>query len=320
MHPAIIPVSAILPTRNRAVILSRFFDSLEKQDAVPAEIVVCDGSDDSATMAVIAARETAWLSRFNGRVRWIAQKADQTGLAPQRNQAVAAATQPFVWFLDDDMILEPGCVRNLYDAIASDPEMGGVTATLVNEPYNSPGRMTRSLMKWFEHGIERDSYASACVGPGWTFLHEASFEGPPLMRAEWLGGGCTLYRKSALPVPAVPAHFEGGAFGEDLAAALSVARHWKIYHVRAARAIHDSQAGDHKRSARLRADQGLRNRYFIMTRVMGKTSLRDQFDFALMFAFNLLSIFSRPGQWRLLLPIIVGHLQGIWKLIVHPLP
>ena len=316
-EPPILPVSAILPTRNRASILIRFLGSLQTQDALPAEIVICDGSDDDHTQKAIAAFKPHSQASSWDQVKWIVQPAARIGLAPQRNQAVAAATQPYVWFLDDDMILEQGCLRHLFNAVSSSSTMGGVTATLVNEPYQHPGRLTRTLMRWFEDGIDRLSYASACVGPGWTFLHDGSSTAP-LVEAEWLGGGCTLYRKTALPVPAVPDHFEGGAFGEDLAASLTVGQHWEMYHVPAARAIHDSQGGDHKRSARVRSEQGLRNRYYIMTRVMGKRTVRDHFDFALMHAFILASMFRSARTWPLILPTLGGYFQGIWKLLTLP--
>lgn len=312
--PRIVPVSAILPTRNRAPILARFLESLAVQDTLPREIVICDASDDQATHDLVAATVPQWQQRFGNEVTWQYLPADRKGLAPQRNQAVAAATQTYVWFLDDDIILEPGCLRHLYDVIAADDTVGGVTATLINEPYHPPGKATRALMRWFEGGHERETYASACVGPGWTFLHDGSLEGPPLMRAEWLGGGCTLYKKAALPVPAVPDHFEGAAIGEDLAASLTVGQHWKMWHVRAARCIHDSQGGSHKRSRRALADQGLRNRYYILTRVMGRDTPRDHLNFALMLGFGLLSLIRHPSQWRALLQIILGYAQAVWSL------
>jgi len=312
--PRIVPVSAILPTRNRTPILARFLESLAAQDTLPQEIVICDASDDASTQDLVRECIPQWHQRFGSGVRWQYLPATRIGLAPQRNQAVAAATQPLVWFLDDDILLEPGCLKHLFVAIDADAAVGGVTATLINEPYHPPGVCTRALMRWFENGHERETYASACVGPGWTFLHDAAPEGPPLMRAEWLGGGCTLYRKAALPVPAVPAHFEAGAIGEDLAASLTVAQRWKLWHVRAARCIHDSQGGSHKRSLVSLADQGLRNRHYILTRVMGRDAPGDFFDFAVMLTFSLLSHLKSPARWPVAFLVLVGYCRAIWKL------
>jgi GT2 family glycosyltransferase len=314
MDIKVVPVSAVLPTRNRGPLLERFLKTLKQQTVRPAEIVICDASDDAVTKELTQAAMRDW---NDARVSWQYQKAVRCGLAPQRNQAVEAATQPFVWFLDDDVLLEPECLENMHGVIASDEHVGGVTATITNQGYSPPGKWTRALMKWFEDGRERKTYASACVGPGWTFFPDVSHDGPSTMPAEWLIGCCSMYRKSALAQPAVPAHFEGAALGEDLAASLGVGRTHRLLHVRGARCFHDSQGGDHKRSQRMLADQGLRNRYYIMTRVMGKNTRRDQFDFALMLAFGVVSLMAQPTQWRHVLPTIAGYAQATWKLLTN---
>ena len=306
----IVPVSAILPTRNRAPILARFLETLSHQEVLPAEIVICDASDNDDTDNLIQTER----HRRDSRVRWVYERAARTGLAPQRNQTVAGASQPYVWFLDDDVLLEPDCLKHLYGAISTDDSIGGVTATVTNQFYTPPGKWVSALLRWFEDGRPRNSYASACVGPGYTFMPDASPSAPPLQPAEWMIGCCTLYRKAALPVPAVPDHFEGGAIGEDLAASLHVAKSWQTWHVRDARCIHDSQGGSHKRSASALADQGLRNRYWIMTRVMGKTTRRDHFDFALMHAFTLASLLARPSQWRCVPSTLAGWCQAVQRL------
>ncbi len=312
---SIVPVSAILPTRNRATLLERCLQSLGGQTVRLAEVVICDASDDDSTASVSACARESWQ---DDRVSWQYQRADKRGLAPQRNQAVAAATQPFVWFLDDDVILDAGCLENMHATLASQPRVGGVTASITNQSYTPPGRLASCLMRWFEQGFTRDTYASACVGPGYTFMPDATATGTATLPAEWLIGCCSMYRKSVLPVPAVPAHFEDGALGEDLAASIVVRQTHALLHVCAARCFHDSHGGDHKRSARRLADQGLRNRYYIMTRLMGKDTPRDHFDFGLMLAFMLLGNLKRPGQWPQVLRSLAGYAQALWKLTCRP--
>lgn len=308
----IVPVSVILPTRNRAAMMTRLLASLGAQTAMPAEIVICDASDNElASQAVqIAMRD------FNDtHVQWRYERAQVLGLAPQRNQAVAASTQPFVWFLDDDVILEPDCLELMHGVLSADGTIGGATASITNQSYSPPGAWVRALMRWFEHGRVRESYAAACVGPGWTFLPDASSAVAAVTPAEWLIGCCSLYRKDALPVPAVPLQFEDGALGEDLAASLCVARTHSLVHVRDAHCLHDSQGGEHKRSRCKLADQGLRNRYHIMTQIMGKGTLRDHFDFALMHAFTLLSLLSRRPDWSAVVPTVLGWMLALTKMI-----
>ncbi len=311
----VVPVSAILPTRHRAPLLRRFLESLHAQSVLPAEIVVCDASEDGATASVVSDARSAWKDE---RITWRYLRADRAGLAPQRNQAVAAATQRYAWFLDDDVILEPACCEMMQRTLEAHEDVGGVTATITNQGYTAPGKFVRRLMRWFENGAERPTYAGACVGPGYTFMPDTSQDIAPLSRVEWLIGCCSMYRKSLLPEPAVPDHFEQGALGEDLAASLSVGQRSRLLHVRDARCYHDSQGGSHKRSRRALADQGLRNRYYIMTRVMGRHTPRDHLNFALMLGFGLLSLAPHPSKWLDLFQTIIGYAQAAWTLVTRP--
>lgn len=310
----VVPVSAILPTRNRANLLKRFLKSLNEQTVWPAEIVICDASDDETTASVVQSAQSEW---SDASVNWVYQKAERRGLAPQRNQAVAASTQTYVWFLDDDVILEPECLTHLHQVMASDDCIGGITATIINQGYTPPGRFTQLMMRWFEDGLTRRTYAGACVGPGYTFMPDTTPDIAAVERVEWLIGCCSMYRKTALPIPAVPAHFVGGAIGEDLAASLFVGRSHRLLHVRDARCVHDSQSGDHKRSNLALAEQGLRNRYYIMTRIMGRREVRDHLDFALMFLFSLTSLLRQPATWRCIPVNLAGYMTALWKMRRH---
>ena len=72
---SVLPISCILPTRNRPHLLARLLSNLRAQDAQPAEIVVCDASSDDATHDLVAAA-TRYL------------RAEERGAAPQRNQNI----------------------------------------------------------------------------------------------------------------------------------------------------------------------------------------------------------------------------------------
>lgn len=313
---ALVPVSVIVPTRNRTVMVARLLESLYAQTVWPSEMVFCDASDDDSTHVVVQSAEEKW--RGSG-VAWRYEKAGRTGLAPQRNQAVAASSQPYVWFLDDDVILEPRCLECLHELVSADASIGGATATITNQGYQPPGRWAALLMRWFERGRERKTYAAACVGPCCTFMPDNSNDIPPVMTAEWLIGCCSLYCKSALPVPAVPDHFEGGAFGEDLAASLSVVRTHRLVHVRDARCYHDSQGGEHKSSLCRSAEQGVRNRHYIMTHIMGKDSARDHLDFALLHLFYLGTLALKGPDRGRFFPVLMGYVLGFGRLLLRTL-
>lgn len=85
------PVSVIIPTRNRAHVLPRAIDSVLGQSSPPAEVIVVDdGSTD----------ETSALHKRFAQCRWIVQ--ENRGVAAARNRGVAAASQPWLAFLDSD--------------------------------------------------------------------------------------------------------------------------------------------------------------------------------------------------------------------------
>ena len=134
--------------------LARFFESLRDQTARPAEIVVCDASDDASTHTVVQSAKNTW---GEPAAIWRYEKASRIGLAPQRNQAVAAASQPYVWFLDDDVILEPQCIEHLHAVLEADATIGGATATITNQGYQAPGTWSTLLMRWFDHGRVRST-------------------------------------------------------------------------------------------------------------------------------------------------------------------
>ena len=97
----LISVSAVVPTRSRSLALQKTLESLARQAVQPIEIIVADASNDSATKLLCE-----WgISGLQSQIKWAA--AEISGAAPQRNQGVILATQPFVWFFDDDIVFEP---------------------------------------------------------------------------------------------------------------------------------------------------------------------------------------------------------------------
>src|SRR5947208_16900193 len=108
----VLPVSAIVPTRNRSIALRKTLTSLEKQELFPAELILVDGSDDSSTRELVDGFRQRLA--FTCCLKWM--PANICGAASQRNQGMRAATKPVIWFFDDDIVFEPHCVRGLWNA------------------------------------------------------------------------------------------------------------------------------------------------------------------------------------------------------------
>lgn len=102
-----LPISVIVPTRQRPDPLRRMFESLAQQSMQPAELIVIDASRDDETKNLCLRPPDALV----GTLRY--EQAVHRGAATQRNQGVADSGQPLVMFVDDDIIFEPECIATL---------------------------------------------------------------------------------------------------------------------------------------------------------------------------------------------------------------
>jgi GT2 family glycosyltransferase len=283
--------------------LRRTLQSLVRQSILPAQVIVIDGSFDSPGRSVCE----SGASSLGLNLYWC--RALEKGAAAQRNQGVALATQPFVWFFDDDIIFESNCTERLWNAIASDRQLGGVNAMIANQRYQSPGFISRALFA-FMHGCNEKSFAGRVIGPAINLLPEDREDLPEIVPVEWLNTTCTLYRREALPKPPFDATFEGYSLMEDLALSLNVTRRgWKLANVRTARIFHDSVANDDKPNAREMAEMELINRHYVMTRVLERKTSADYLRLFIWEVFQIVAfMFTRRrgheigavirGKWR----------------------
>lgn len=300
-----LPVSAVIPTRHRSAALTATLQSLSRQSAQPTEIVVVDASDDESTGR--ACREV--FSGLCSEVRWL--RAIGRGAAVQRNQGVAVCTQPVVAFFDDDILFEPECVARLWSALVADPRLGAVNATITNQMFSHPGRVTSALYPLLS-GRRLSTYAGRVLGPGVNLLPEDRDDLPDVVPVEWLNTTCTLYRRDVLPDPPFPSFFTGYSLCEDLTLSLTVARQGsRLANARTARIFHDSQPGDHKRNHTRLSAMELVNRHFVMTSVLGRRGILDYARLALWEGFQVAAA-ARAGPRRLLSEIggkVLGSLQ-----------
>jgi len=307
-----LPISAVIPTRDRPAILSRMLASMGAQGTLPAELIVIDGSSDSATKDTV--------SHFAGEVeerdcRVIWQAASKLGAAVQRNQGVALATQPVIAFFDDDILFEHDCLPRLWRGLQSDPRMGGVNAMITNQRYLPPGFASRSVFRLLA-GRSENSYAGRLLGPAINLLPEDRDDLPEVVPVDWLNLGATLYRREALPQPVFRSFFAGYSLMEDVTLSVSVGKSWKLANVRTARIFHDSQPGAHKKDPVALARMELVNRHYVMTRVIERHRVRDYAKLALweLFQLSVCAFQKRFGRqfWQRL----EGEILGVTDIVL----
>lgn len=109
-----IPVSAIIPTYNRATFLTQAIDSILSGSMVPAQIIVLDDGSTDATADTVEC--------YGARVHYARQ--DNAGKSVALNRALDLVDQPFVWIMDDDDLARPHGLAALFAALSDDPDAG----------------------------------------------------------------------------------------------------------------------------------------------------------------------------------------------------
>ncbi len=299
----LLPISAIIPTIGRRARLLRTLASLLEQDRVPAQILVVDASDRP-----LRAED---LPSLPSGVAVHCQTAERQGAAAQRNQAVRAATQPYLLFLDDDIDLQPGCLRVLWERLTSDPTLGGCSARLLNASYHPPGKLFRRVLHWVGCPAA-GSLAGRCCGPALNFLPKAPARPSEDDHVEWLNLGCTLYRRTALPDPPFLPFFAGYSLLEDVALSTHVAKRWRLACPTGADVHHDSQPADYKTPAFRRERMEVLHRVFVAREILGQRGLGAAMRHVLYQVFMTLVSLRTTGGWRRLPAAAAGKLAGAW--------
>ena len=302
--PNLLPISAIVPTRNRALPFRRTLESLANQSVQPVEIIVVDASDDDSTANLCSSR----IPGLESEIRYF--RAHEAGAATQRNEAMRHAREEIILFMDDDILFEPACIRRLYDGLTVSPDVGGVVAMITNQRYLPPGRVSRMIFR-FMAGRASESYAGRVLGPAVTLLPDDHDSLPEIVPVEWLCSCCALYRRQAMPDPPFGGNFTGYSMMEDLTLSLIVGRQWKLANVRTARILHDSQPGSHKSDPAVVGEMSVINRHYVMTCVLGRRGMSDYAKLVLWIAFGQVAALLTPSQWGTYPRRVVGELRGL---------
>lgn len=101
-------VTAIIPNWNRAALLGRALESLRRQSVPCARLLVVDnGSTDSSRGAAASAGAD------------ILPLPSNLGFAAAVNHGVRASSTRWIWIVNNDVELHPGCLEKLLDAALS---------------------------------------------------------------------------------------------------------------------------------------------------------------------------------------------------------
>lgn len=121
-------LSLVVCTYQRPVPLVTLLHSVAKQTKVPDEIIIVDGSLNTATQEALESNTYSGLQYFR-------VSPEHRGLTKQRNYGIdrVASDMDIVCFLDDDIVLEPDYFEILAGTYRSYPDALGVGGYIINE-------------------------------------------------------------------------------------------------------------------------------------------------------------------------------------------
>lgn len=128
-------LSIIIPTYNREKLLPRAIESVLSQDYEgDIEIVISDDGSTDQTLAIALS--------YGDQVKLVRKPADckTQGPSSTRNRGIAAATNPYILFLDSDDYFFPGHLKKMVTAIERNPAFGYVFCRIleINETTTPP--------------------------------------------------------------------------------------------------------------------------------------------------------------------------------------
>jgi GT2 family glycosyltransferase len=299
----ILPVTLVIATLERRERLLQTLRSVLAQEDVPTEWIIIDASARPVT--------TSDLPELPSGVVAHCRAAEVRGAAAQRNQGFALSTQAHILWLDDDVDLQPGCLRELWLCLQADPTIGGCSAHVINATYHHPGPGHRHLLGLL--GCPKDgSLAGQCCGPALNFLPAHTTN-----HVDWLNLGCALYRRAALPQPPFLPLFHGYSLMEDVALSLEVGRRWKLGCPSTSRILHDPRPAPYKDDTFSRERMEVINRSFVMRVVLGRRGLRWAARQAAYQGLMLLLSLRTAVGWKRLPFAMAGKASGLMTVVRH---
>jgi glycosyltransferase involved in cell wall biosynthesis len=259
-------VSVVLPTMNRGEDMRDFLVALCAQTVPPDELVVVDAGEPV---------EAILRAGLEGSGIELVYTQSQPGTSSQRNLGIELARGEYLFFLDDDMILEPEYIERSLEAfdLPLDPPVGGVMGCQTNETPDSPLLQRIYRVFGISHSASGDDSVLYISG-GVRWLAEPSRVVPIPAAAT----GRVAYRAACLEDERFSEFLPGYTFAEDVELAIRIGRRWTIVQQPAARV-------DHRHSAAGRVGYGDRisrvmySRFYFFTQHREK-SLRNLARFA----------------------------------------
>ena len=304
-------ISAIVPTIGRPESLRALLESLAAQTCTVDEVIVADASVDERV------KNLTDFETQSAQIRVNRVAVHPPNAVRQRMAAIECARGEYLLFLDDDVVLEPGCVARMVELLEADDRVVAVTADFNNQTWPEPTRLWQLYLRHFLN-LKQNAWQGRVVGPLLRFGYNPVPKEPCAI--EWLGSGNSLVRRDAFTAAGGFSDFflHRCTINEDVDLGLKLRRVGTIMFCPAARMAHH-HAPSGRVTMFMAAEDDLFNRFFILRRTMG-LSLPRSFGLVLLyFTVETTSQFLgcvRRLSFRGFVAPLTGRLRAFGRLLI----
>lgn len=214
----------IVPTKDRPFELERLLKSMEGQDILPDQVIVVDGGNPGIK----------WLTDKFPRLAIDYLQVLPPGLTRQYNAGIRAVREDIdlVGMLDDDIILEKGCLSSMMNFWEKSADrLGGAGFNIVNAMVPKK-RWWTSFISLTTEGNKR---RGALLKSGRNVSYcPATFD----LETEWLCSGATVWKKKIFNEYQFDEWFAGYGIVDDIDFSYRVSKNYKLAVVANARVQH----------------------------------------------------------------------------------
>lgn len=205
-------LTLVIPTKNRPNDIKNAVKSVLFQSKLPDELIVVDQSHDNLSKLVIKKIV------FNcPKIKLIyIHDTKIKGLVDAKRVGVENASGNIICFIEDDVYLEPGYLKEIESGFKKYPNMLGCCGVVTNQP------KTRRLYIWLFHFFHIGIFADPRVAL--NFL-PSKFNKKSLILSDKLSGGISAWKKNVFNIISFDLYNDFHMF-EDIDFSTRVAKHF----------------------------------------------------------------------------------------------
>lgn len=227
-------VSIIIPTYNRVKLLEETLDSINIQTTLPKEILIVDDSDNDKIENLIEQRKNEFKEIP---LKYIRNKKEKS-LAIARNIGIENATGDILLFLDDDVVLDKGYIKEILRIYEKYPNALGVQGYITNIDLSKFwNRMNKIL--FLSHREKSKCQVLPSTNTTYPYLLDK------VITCQWLSGSNQSYRRNILQRFKYDENLKRYSYKEDVDLSYRVFKQYQnsLYITSYARLVHKASEG-----------------------------------------------------------------------------